>query len=450
MLYKLEKPDLSKVKTEKTAAILAPILLKNDPVMFKHVEEVNEPYLYWDKIKYNSASEGITPEGFWMMVKYIRKGNMKQTAIRSEDGKYFTWFKLPILDKILHDIDFDCGANMLSTGRHDNAKEDKIYVYRGIIEEAIASSQLEGASTTRKAAKQFLTEGRKPKNKSEHMILNNFNAMQAIESDYKNKELSFSLLLEMHSLITKETIENEAQGRLRRDDEKVVVSDTAEDIIYHIPPQMTFVQEQLSVLMDFANNKLTEPFIHPVLKAIMLHFWMGYLHPFVDGNGRIARLLFYWYLLRGNYWTFAYLPISKAIRNSPKQYGMAYVYSEQDDNDMTYFIDYNVRKIIFAEQEFKKYLAEKSRENAMIHRPAAAKYGLNDRQIQLIQYYVGNKGRYSTIEMHINANRISRMTAFNDLKRLETAGFIKSHKRGRNVYYYSTEKINELFINDQK
>lgn len=442
MLFKLEKPDITKIRTDRS--VMMEFL---NPQNEKITEEINSPYLYWDKIKYKPI-KGMTPEEFWMMVKTVRFINRRHTAIKSEDGKTFFWFQGPGLDQILHEIDFTCGANLLNTNSQYDNKAEKTYIIRGIIEEAIASSQLEGAHTTRKAAKQFLTEGRRPKNKSEHMILNNFNAMQAIEDRHKNQELSLNLLLEMHSLITKETIENEAQGRLRRDIENVVVSDA--ETVYHIPPRMAFVQEQLSVFMDFANDKLNGPFIHPVLKAIMLHFWMGYLHPFVDGNGRIARLLFYWYLLRKNYWTFAYLPISKAIRNSPIQYGMAYVYSEQDDNDMTYFIDYNVRKIMFAEQEFKKYLTEKSRENAMIHGSAVAKYGLNDRQIRLIQYYISNKGRYSTIEMHINANRISRMTAFYDLKKLETAGFIRSQKQGRNVYYYSTEKINELFINDRK
>ncbi len=114
-------------------------------------------------------------------------------------------------------------------------------------------------------------------------------------------------------------------------------------------------------LIQFSNDEPENAtFIHPVIKAIIIHFWIGYLHPFTDGNGRLARLLFYWYLIKEGYWAFVYLPISKAIKLSPKQYSMAYIYSEQDDNDMTYFIDYNIKKIKLAVREFKKYLEKKS------------------------------------------------------------------------------------------
>jgi len=55
-------------------------------------------------------------------------------------------------------------------------------------------------------------------------------------------------------------------------------------------------------LIEFANDEnITTGFIHPVIKAILLHFWIGYLHPFCDGNGRTARALFYWYLLKNDY-----------------------------------------------------------------------------------------------------------------------------------------------------
>jgi hypothetical protein len=42
-------------------------------------------------------------------------------------------------------------------------------------------------------------------------------------------------------------------------------------------------------------------FIHPVMRAITLHFWLAYDHPFCDGNGRTARALFYWSMLKQGY-----------------------------------------------------------------------------------------------------------------------------------------------------
>ena len=68
--------------------------------------------------------------------------------------------------------------------------------------------------------------------------------------------------------------------------------------IYHIPPKENFLKEQMVDFIKYANDEGDEGFMHPILKAILIHFWIGYLHPFYDGNGRIARALFYWYLLK--------------------------------------------------------------------------------------------------------------------------------------------------------
>lgn len=57
----------------------------------------------------------------------------------------------------------------------------------------------------------------------------------------------------------------------------------------------------MTAMCAFPNGHLPDTFIHPAIRAIILHFWLGYDHPFVDGNGRTARALFYWAMLRQNY-----------------------------------------------------------------------------------------------------------------------------------------------------
>ncbi len=209
---------------------------------------------------------------------------------------------------------------------------------------------------------------------------------------------------------------------------------------------MAFVKNELERLVEFANDELDSgEFIHPVIKAIMLHFWMGYLHPFTDGNGRLARLLFYWYLMKKGYWAFAYLPISKVIKRSPKQYIMAYVYSEQDDNDLAYFINYNIQKIKLAMREFLEYREKQSTMNVQMRKIYGVRYHFNDRQIHLLQYLYGDADGETTLFSHMNVNQVSKMTASNDLKNLVKKGFLIRSKRGRNVFYSGTEKIEELF-----
>jgi Fic family protein len=443
MYYKIEKPDLSNIDEKEVMKFL---FEDKKNVVYPLIIQTMEPiYQYWDDVKYKSLPEYISGEEFWFLVKKIREFQFSKSPIKTETGEHFNWLKLSKLEKFLHEIDLNMGGNLFSFSKDIDDKVKYKFISKGVMEEAIASSQLEGAVTTRKLAKQMLREGKKPKTVSEHMIVNNYEAIKLIEEKYKDRKLDLELLLELHRIITKNTqVKPADQGRLRFDSDKIIVANE-EDLIYHEPPKEKFVKTEIQHFISFANDELGEPFLHPVIKAIMLHFWIGYLYPFVDGNGRLARLMFYWYLLKKGYWAFAYLPISRTIKRAHAQYIKAYVYSEQDNLDLTYFIDYNIRKIELARREFEEYLDYQSKKNSQMRAISKSKYELNDRQIKLLQYLCDNPDGRTTNKAHMSINDISRMTAFNDLKYLEKHRFIFPKRVGKEVIYYGTEKISELF-----
>ena len=192
------------------------------------------------------------------------------------------------------------------------------------------------------------------------MIVNNYKTMQALNQEYKDKKLSQEVLFELHRLITKDTLDQDKQGRYRKDQDEITVNDQME-YIYYVPPSEEFVHREIERLIKFANNEDGGRFINPIIKAIFLHFWIGILHPFCDGNGRLARTIFYWYLLREGYWAMQYLPISLVIKEAPIQYGMAFVYSEQDEFDLTYFFDFHMRKLMQASKTLKNIWKENGR-----------------------------------------------------------------------------------------
>jgi Fic family protein len=88
-------------------------------------------------------------------------------------------------------------------------EKDRYLVKNLMMEEAITSSQLEGASTTRKVAKDMLENNRKPVDKSEQMIFNNYLLMKKVV-ERKDEDLSIALILELHSISTYMAIDNEA------------------------------------------------------------------------------------------------------------------------------------------------------------------------------------------------------------------------------------------------
>ena len=445
MDFKLEKPNLQGLAMEAVFKFLEDEEGRNIIGKSFYPE-----YLYWDRVKYKEIPKQYAPEVAWAAIRFVRNNALhrQKSVILEEGGRKFSWLDaLPWYNEFLHEIDMNLGGALLGLARDLDEREKRQFITRGVMEEAIASSQLEGANTTRKVAKKMLREGREPRNKSEQMIVNNYQAMIFIEEELGVAKLSLDTIKDLHVMLTQKTLDSEKdEGRLRNDKDEIVVQNAVDGMIYHTAPQEKFMRQELERLIAYANDDLKDAaFVHPVFKAIFLHFWLAYLHPFVDGNGRLARALFYWYLLKNDYWGFAYLPLSKVIKNSPVQYGMAYVYTEQDDNDLTYFLDYNARKIRQSIKEFREYEQRARGENKKMVKEARTKYHLNDRQIHLLQFYQKNKDEGVSTVAHMNINEISRATAIHDLKMLEKIGFISKKKTGRKVYYYSTDGIEKLF-----
>lgn len=443
--YYLERPDLGKVDKGKVFEKLDS--LGDEFAQF--LQSINEPkYLYWDEMRYKTVPDRLTHEETWFLIRQFRTVVSRSTPIKTVKGEYFKWMRLPYVDEFLHKIDISSGGQIFTTMDVLSEANKQKFISRGILEEAIASSQLEGAHTTRQAAKKMITEKREPRNKDEQMILNNYNTIVKIDEGYKNQPLSEEMLFELHRLLTQKTISEESQGRFRKDSDNIIVQGQigSQEYITHIPPDENFIKEEIKKIIEYANDENNEKFLHPIIKAIFLHFWIGYLHPFVDGNGRLARTLFYWYLLRKNYWTFMYLPISLVIKKAPTQYAMAYIYSEQDAYDATYFFDFHIRKIMQALDDFNEYISRKILENKEIDKIVSKDTHLIDRQKYLIHHLLSEDNAYVSITSHATLNNISRQTAAKDIKQLENIGLVTGSREGKYIKYRTTQKLLSLSL----
>ncbi|NCO12231.1 MAG: hypothetical protein AUJ41_03630 [Candidatus Pacebacteria bacterium CG1_02_43_31] len=441
-LYCLEKPKVDLTNNLN----LAEAFKKNSSYLKEIFSTANSPkYIYWDKFKHKTLPSELTAEEMWLLIRAYRDVTSIETPIRSTEGDHFKWVRLPYVDEKLHELDMLAGGGLFPRSKIPVGNKE-LYISRGVIEEAIASSQLEGAHTTRAAAKKLILENSKPKNKSEQMILNNYQAMIFLEEEFKTRSLSREMLFELHSILTDKTLDISEQKRFRRNDDEIVVQGMIGAQMYttHIPPNESFLNTEIDNLIEYANNDLKGSFVHPIIKAIFIHFWVGYLHPFTDGNGRLARALFYWYLLKKDYWTFAYIPISTVIKRSPIQYAMAYIYTEQDNNDLTYFLDYHLNKITQAMTDFNQYIEKQLDQNQKVEKLLSDEVPLNDRQKQLVFYFISEQNASTTTTSHSTVNNISRQTAMKDLKTLEVLDLVNPSREGKYVRYYATDKLKDL------
>jgi len=409
------------------------------PEVVSFINYVNDRYLYWDELKYRPLPDKLSKEMAWAFVKFSRISQARMTSIRTTSGSRF-WYWLPdVILRELHFIDqYAIGQLLISDSSIQDTTKDK-YIISSLMEEAIASSILEGAATTHKEAKEMLREGRKPRTRSEMMIQNNYLTMLKIK-DHIEENLSIELLCEIQKSITNETLDDPSMsGRLRKSNDIYVVD--YDGTILHTPPDAKELKERLQLLCDFANSSSEVTFIHPVVKASILHFWLGYIHPFVDGNGRTARAIFYWYLLKNKYWLIEFLPISRIILKAPAKYKMAYLYSEKDDNDLTYFIKFHLRAFRLSIEDLKRYIARKQKELKQIKILLRKVQTLNHRQQELINHAIHHPTTIYTIYRHMKTHGVVYQTARNDLFQLKKRGLLTLEKHGRFYNFLPVEDL---------
>ena len=394
----------------------------------KKIEDYNEKYLYWDELKYRIQDFDERSET-WAMMKVFRSLRLDSIPYSPIHMKYQL---LPEILQSLHGYD-----RYLSGTIQIHNKELKLearYIVRSLIEEAISSSILEGAVTTRRSAREMLEKKKKPRNDGEHMVLNNFETLQLIKKRTK-EPLTPELLLEIQRSVTRNTIPDEDVGHFR-DNNEIKVQDPLYGTVHHVPPDCGLIKEQIIELCNFINTNEGKKFIHPIIKGIILHFLIGYIHPFNDGNGRTARSLFYWYAISQGYWLMEYLSISQIILKSKNQYALAYLYSEFDELDLTYFIRYNVECMNSALEELIKYLEFMQESQLKAQDIARSRSELTQRQAEILIELIENLNQEYTILQLSEKFAISRETARTDLQFLENGDLITKTRRGKVFYYY--------------
>lgn len=365
-------------------------------------------------------------------------------------GQPFRFAPVPTIAVQLHRIDRDAAGSLSTPALVTDPGTRDRYLISSLFEEAITSSQLEGASTTRAAAKQMLREGRAPVDRGERMIANTYRAMEWLR-ERRTGDLTPATVFELHRIVTEGTLDDEADaGRFRTDADEIVVADELGRVL-HRPPRDAELPVRIERMCAFANAPASEePFLHPVLRSILLHFWLAYDHPFVDGNGRVARALFYWSMARHGYWLCEYLSISRILKRARAQYMRAFLFAETDDNDATYFLVHHLRVIDLALDELQLFLARKAAElrNAedKLRLVSTSHHTLNERQLALLAHALRKPDVSYTVESHRTSHGVAYQTARTDLLTLERDGFLVKRKRGNMFVFLPSSKLRDRVI----
>lgn len=407
----------------------------------------NGKYYHWDKLRHKTPPDGLSHEDWWFGIKIRRLSKAQKLPLQDKIGRSFSFSVPDLISEQMHKIDLGSGGQIGMPDPIINPYTRDQYLVRSLIREAITSSQLEGAATTREVAKEMLRSGRRPKDRGEQMILNNYLTMQKI-GEWKDEELTPDLVFKMHRTVTENALDNsEASGRFRTSNEKIAVQDEFTGEIFYEPPPTTELGGRMETMCSFANGRTPKLFIHPVFRAIILHFWLAYDHPFVDGNGRTARALFYWSMLRQGYWLFEFISISEILLKAPTTYARSFLYTETDGNDLTYFINYQAEVIQRAIRSLHDYIETRSKELEATEYLLRSTLNFNHRQQALISHALRHPGRRYRVEEHRRRHRVAYDTARNDLNKLKDLGLFDSGKSGNAIVFIVPNDIADRLKN---
>ena len=394
-----------------------------------------DQYRHWDDLRHLPPPDGLSAREWWFVTKFGRAQNLRRLPLKDSDGNPFQYALTDSAAEMVHRIDQDASGQITIPELVVNPQTRSQYLIRSLIEEAITSSQLEGASTTHGVAKEMLQSGRPARTRDEQMILNNYMAMHHVRG-WNGQPLEPAMVLELHRIVTEGTLDDPgAAGRLQtRSDERVVVQSRDDGTVVHIPPPADQLSERLVQMCEFANGGLVPGFMHPVVRAILIHFWLAYDHPFEDGNGRTARALFYWSMSSQGYWLTEFLSISRILNNAPRQYARSFLYTETDERDTTYFLLYQLEVIRRAIDDMHTYLRRKMAEVRQTE-TLLRNTRLNHRQIALLTHAIRNPHTSYTYKGHAATHRVVRQSARTDLLALERLGLIERRRGGRAIEF---------------
>lgn len=400
------------------ALIALESLSRSDIAAHQHYSRVTDEkgrYLPFDEFRHRVPQRENLALA-WTLTRRARDTAMQRIDYRNEAGEQAGFVLTPALAAACEQVDKHATRLALS---------DLINRLRGAgaaliqlqLDEPITSSQLEGANTTTLVARSMLESGRTPRTEDEHMIAGNARLMAEI-AEMLDEPLTPELIRRFHAIGMQGIGDEKYRPGEFRTTNDIVIADYDGNVV-HQPPPADGLADRLARICEWVNGDTH--YIHPLIKACILHFILAHEHPFRDGNGRTSRALFYWFMLKSGYEAFQYISISSFLHAAPVKYAHSYQYTEKEGMDMTYFLEYQADVIRRGLERFLLHVNDLVARAASIDRilfESGVLSRLTPRQVILLNIMLATSGRLYTAADVSEALGISDNTARSDLRAL--------------------------------
>jgi Fic family protein len=308
--------------------------------------------------------------------------------------------------------------------------QDKYYGLRAAEEEIISTSTIESVDFSRDSVRKIL-KGMAPDDERENRVLGIKHGLEFI-SDTANK-ITEDNLYKLYMMTVGDFLSDGdklTEGRLYRHDSVFIISDRIEQTGLSAEK----VPEFMKSLVAFAN---ADDDINDLVKAAIIHFYIGFVHPYFDGNGRMARLVHLWFLIQKGYKSALFVPFSSRIEKSRKEYYNAYTLIEENRKhsgkiDVTPFILYFINNV------YNKMSEDSTKIEALTVFDNAVKNGkITEKEMKLWRFVLSAYGpdEFSTKQLEKDFGDAAYATIRTFVLKFEQLGLLSSVKYGTRVKY---------------
>jgi len=299
-----------------------------------------------------------------------------------------------------------------------------------LLRSAHSSTAIEGNPLTLEQVSE-LAAGRDimVRRKDKKEVLNYLEALEKIPEFAERKPFKLSDLLELHKLVTRDTLENPAdEGSLRN--QQVAVVNRATGQIIFMPPPTDRVGALVEEFLEWFNSEEVNE-IDPVLEAGLAHYELVRIHPFVDGNGRTARVMASIVLFKRAFDIKRFFALDDYYDKDRRAYYAALKTVDQDSLDLTGWLEYFTEGVAVSLKAVEDKVIGLSQDIKFLKE--RGQIALTDRQVKIVEMLLQNEKL--TIGQVKDLFGFSRQMALKEMTKLVDLGVVRPKGRGRGAYY---------------
>ena len=308
--------------------------------------------------------------------------------------------------------------------------QNSAYGTKALEEEIVATSAIESIDFNRDSVRNIM-KGLAPKDEEENRI---FGLKQGFEFiSHKENKITEENIYKLYMMAIGNYLDDESkpkQGNFYRHDTVYVMSERVE----HSGIDHKKLPEYMKSFIEFANESDN---INDLLKATMLHFYIAYLHPYFDGNGRMARLIQMWFLIQKGYESTLFVPFSSYVEKSRRKYYDAYTLVEENYK-LSGVIDITPFLIYFTQNVYEKMTGDTVKVNTLEKYNSALSAGeITQKEAKLWQFvlstYAGDP--FTTKQLEKDFGNVAFATVRTFVLKFTNLGLLNAQKMKNKVLY---------------